>query len=200
MLTNIFMVRHAQSDTRIREDSIRPLTPKGLVDAKRVSETLMSMNISKIFSSPYLRTVQTVQHFAKSQKLSICQMDDFRERAVGGWVDDFQAFTRKQWEDFTFKLEGGESLKEVQERNIKALLQLKKENEGLNIAAGTHGTEIISIDTAITAGERVFDTIVAVHEKALNSLVPPCGNCRQMGKMLDPASPDLIIGVSKEMR
>lgn len=142
MLTNIFMVRHAQSDTRIREDAIRPLTPQGLEDAKRVSETLMSMNISKIFSSPYLRTMQTVQHFAESQKLSICQMDEFRERAVGGWVDDFQAFSKKQWADFSYKLEGGESLKEVQERNIKALLQLKKENNGLNIVVGTHGTAL----------------------------------------------------------
>lgn len=47
---------------------------------------------------------------------------------------------------------------------------------------GIHGScaEFISIGTAITAGERDFDTIVAVHEKATNSLIPPCGNCRQM--------------------
>ena len=47
---------------------------------------------------------------------------------------------------------------------------------------GVHGScaEYISIGTAITAGERDFDTIVAVHEKAHNCLLPPCGNCRQM--------------------
>lgn len=47
---------------------------------------------------------------------------------------------------------------------------------------GIHGScaEFISIGAAITAGERDFDTIVAVHEKAHNSLLPPCGNCRQM--------------------
>jgi len=47
---------------------------------------------------------------------------------------------------------------------------------------GIHGScaEFISIGAAITAGEREFDTIVAVHDKAPNSLVPPCGNCRQM--------------------
>ena len=33
---------------------------------------------------------------------------------------------------------------------------------------------------AISAGERNFDTIVAVHEKHLNGVIPPCGNCRQM--------------------
>lgn len=145
MLTNLYFVRHAQSDTRIREDTIRPLTPKGLEDAKRLSEILLSLNIHQIFSSPYLRTMQTVQHFAESLKLPICQVDDFRERAVGGWVDDFREFSRQQWEDFTFKLEGGESLKEVQDRNIKALWQLKKEHEGLNIIVGTHGTALATI-------------------------------------------------------
>lgn len=47
---------------------------------------------------------------------------------------------------------------------------------------GIHGScaEFIAIGTAITAGEREFDTVVAVHDKAKNNLVPPCGNCRQM--------------------
>ena len=47
---------------------------------------------------------------------------------------------------------------------------------------GIHGScaEYISIGAAITEGEREFDTIVAVHDKAQNCLIPPCGNCRQM--------------------
>ena len=47
---------------------------------------------------------------------------------------------------------------------------------------GVHGScaEYITIGMAISAGERAFDTIVAVHDKAPNCLVAPCGNCRQM--------------------
>ena len=47
---------------------------------------------------------------------------------------------------------------------------------------GIHGScaEYITIGMAISAGERDFDTIVAVHEKHLNGVIPPCGNCRQM--------------------
>ena len=33
---------------------------------------------------------------------------------------------------------------------------------------------------AVSAGERALDTVVAVHEKAKNGLLAPCGNCRQM--------------------
>ena len=47
---------------------------------------------------------------------------------------------------------------------------------------GIHGScaEYITMGIALSAGERAFDTIVAVHEKAPNGVIPPCGNCRQM--------------------
>ena len=38
----------------------------------------------------------------------------------------------------------------------------------------------VTIGMAISAGEREFDTIVAVHDKHLNCVISPCGNCRQM--------------------
>lgn len=53
--------------------------------------------------------------------------------------------------------------------------------QGVN-CDGIHGAcaEYITMGAAISAGERDFDTIVAVHEKAPNGVIPPCGNCRQM--------------------
>jgi len=47
---------------------------------------------------------------------------------------------------------------------------------------GIHGScaEYIAMGIAISSGEREFDAIVAVHDKAPNCLVAPCGNCRQM--------------------
>lgn len=57
---------------------------------------------------------------------------------------------------------------------------------------GIHGScaEYIAMGTAISAGEREFDTIVAVHDKASNNIVAPCGNCRQM---LIEYSPDIKV-------
>ena len=47
---------------------------------------------------------------------------------------------------------------------------------------GIHGScaEYITIGIAISAGERDFDTIVAVHKGFPNKVIAPCGNCRQM--------------------
>lgn len=47
---------------------------------------------------------------------------------------------------------------------------------------GIHGScaEYITMGIAISAQERDFDTIVAVHDKQQNYVISPCGNCRQM--------------------
>ena len=62
---------------------------------------------------------------------------------------------------------------------------------------GIHGScaEYITMGIAISAGEREFDTIVAVHEKAPNCIIPPCGNCRQM---LFEYCPDVKVIVNDE--
>lgn len=62
---------------------------------------------------------------------------------------------------------------------------------------GIHGScaEYITMGMAVSAGEREFDTIVAVHEKHLNCVLPPCGNCRQM---LFEYCPDILVIVNDE--
>ncbi len=62
---------------------------------------------------------------------------------------------------------------------------------------GIHGScaEYITIGIAISAGEREFDTIVAVHDKQVNFVVSPCGNCRQM---LFEYCPDIKVIVNDE--
>ncbi len=62
---------------------------------------------------------------------------------------------------------------------------------------GIHGScaEYITVGTAISDGARDFDTIVAVHEKHLNGVIPPCGNCRQM---MYEYCPDVKVIVNDE--
>lgn len=62
---------------------------------------------------------------------------------------------------------------------------------------GIHGScaEYITMGIAVSQGEREFDTIVAVHEKNLNGVISPCGNCRQM---LLEYCPDILVIVNDE--
>lgn len=145
METKIYFVRHAHPDFSIRDDMIRPLSEKGVLDTKKVTDVLMDKNISIIYSSPFKRAIDTIKDFAENVDIEIKIDDDFRERNIGEWVEDFKAFSTRQWEDFDFKIQNGESLREVQKRNIGALSKVLHNYSGQNIVIGTHGTALSTI-------------------------------------------------------
>lgn len=84
-------------------------------------------------------------HLPSPKNLEIQTISDFSEREIGTWIDNFSQFSKQQWTDFNFKLENGESLKEVQERNISALEKFLNEFPNQNIIIGTHGTTLSTI-------------------------------------------------------
>jgi 2,3-bisphosphoglycerate-dependent phosphoglycerate mutase len=141
----LYFVRHAESDLSVREDDVRPLTPKGFMDALKVTAALKDSGITKVYSSPYVRAVDTVRDLAEKLSLEVVRVDDLRERTVGGWVEDFHTYSKKQWEDFSFKNPGGESLAEVQERNMQAVHTIIEDNLGSSVVIGTHGTALSTI-------------------------------------------------------
>lgn len=145
-MTTLYFVRHAQSDYTIHDDQTRPLTAKGLQDRTLVSDYLMDKDVSVVISSPYKRAYDTVAEFAQRKELDIICVDDLRERKIEDeWIDDFTTFTMNQWSDFNYKRSSGESLKEVQTRNIHAILELLDCYPDKTIAIGTHGTALSTI-------------------------------------------------------
>lgn len=69
---------------------------------------------------------------------------------------------------------------------------------GVNVYS-LHGAcaEQVAMGTAITNGERDFDTVVAVRGKEGEEIIPPCGNCRQILHDYTPNC-DVIISVDGE--
>ncbi len=146
MVTTIYFVRHATSDHTNRDERTRGLTEKGLQDCKLVTEYLNDKDIDFLFSSPYHRSVLTIQDFANKSNLDIQCIEDFRERKVdSGWIENFEEFARKQWSNFTYKLNDGEPLCEVQKRNIHALQKLLIDYKDKTFVIGTHGTALSTI-------------------------------------------------------
>lgn len=145
-MTHIYFVRHAEPNYENHDDFARELTEKGLRDRELATRFLMDKQIDAVLSSPYQRSVDTVKHFADARGLPVRTIEDFRERKVDSvWIEDFNSFARRQWEDFHYKLSDGETLAEVQQRNIRALQQVLAEYEGQSVAIGSHGTALSTI-------------------------------------------------------
>ena len=166
----VYFVRHAEPNYDNHDDLTRELTEQGRKDALLVTEFLKDKGIGAVWSSPYHRAIDTVKDFADQAGLTIHTDYDFRERKVGdGWLDDFDSFAEKQWADFGFALEHGETLGEVQTRNLEALQRVldslgsaSGEAGCSNVAIGTHGTALSTVvnyfDTTFGYGD--FQRIV----------------------------------------
>lgn len=145
-MTTVYFVRHAEPNYDNHDDVLRELSKKGLKDRKLVTDYLSDKSIDVILSSPYKRSVDTVIDFASSYNLIIEKIDDFRERKVDNvWIEDFTGFCKRQWADFNYKYTDGETLAEVQSRNISALKWVLEQYENKNIVVGTHGTALSTI-------------------------------------------------------
>lgn len=145
-MTNVYFVRHAEPNYINHEDLTRELSPKGMKDRELVSDFLADKQVDIVLSSPYKRAIDTVAHFASLRDLPIITIHDFRERKVDSvWIDDFDAFTRNQWADFSYKLTDGETLAEVQKRNIVALQEVIEQYTGKTVVIGSHGTALSTI-------------------------------------------------------
>ena len=145
-MTNIYFIRHAEPNFENHDDMARELSAKGLKDRELVTKFLMDKQIDAVVSSPFKRAIDTVRDFADKNGMDITVIADFRERRVDScWIEDFTSFSKKQWEDFTYKLSDGECLAEVQARNIAALNKLLDDYQDQNVVVGSHGTALSTI-------------------------------------------------------
>lgn len=68
------MVRHAKAGSRSHwsgDDKLRPLSKKGKKQAEELVAILAPYPISTIFSSPYLRCLQTVEPLARAHRIAV---------------------------------------------------------------------------------------------------------------------------------
>lgn len=145
-MTTVYFVRHAEPNYMNHDDMSRELTEKGMADSKLVTEFLADKNVDVVFSSPYKRSVDTVCGFAESNGLEVQLENDFRERKIdSGWIEDFASFCKAQWADFDYRLSDGETLREVQARNIAALNRVLRAHENKTIVIGSHGTALSTV-------------------------------------------------------
>ena len=145
-MTTVYFVRHCKSNSRNHDDLSRELTEQGLKDRELVTRFFKEKEIGAVLSSPYKRAIDTVKPVADERGLVIRTFDDLRERETGrGWIEDFLGYVKAQWTDMSYKFPEGESLFDVQARNIAVLEDIVREYKGQNVVVGSHGTALSTI-------------------------------------------------------
>jgi 2,3-bisphosphoglycerate-dependent phosphoglycerate mutase len=137
------MVRHGESPKEGNERS-RGLTIKGHLDAQKITSILIDEEIDAVISSPYKRSILTVEKLAQQIGQEVLTFEDLKERIFSSEdnrISDKELIPllEKSFMVPNFALEGGESNADCQKRAIKVLKKVLDTFKYKKVAIGTHG-------------------------------------------------------------
>ena len=97
------MIRHAESPFILGEERTRKLSEDGEIEAEKVAKLMLSEKIDVIVSSPFARSIQTIEAIATTQNLEIKLYEELRERMIKGnyqlpW-EEVEPAIKKSFED-----------------------------------------------------------------------------------------------------
>lgn len=177
-MTRIILIRHgfsiANAEDRFAGHSDFPLSDIGHEQARRAAAWLVRREkIDKIYASDLLRAYHTATPFAEACGLSVIPDPRLREIYAGEWEGKkFVDLLNEYKEDFGVwrndfakaRCTGGESVAELYDRTVAAVLSIAKENDGKTVLIASHATPLRAIkcytagDGADKMGEHSFPT------------------------------------------
>jgi len=152
-MTTIYLIRHSKPlkvnndysiDSLQVQNEKNSLSIEGEELAKEKFNNHEFNDIDILFSSSYVRAIQTAKYLADINNLEINVVSDLGERKFGinSWEELPEGFERKQFLDEEYKLGDGESQREVRDRMYSTLMKLISENKDKRIAIVSHATAI----------------------------------------------------------
>lgn len=152
-MTTIYLIRHSKTldvnnefstDTLQIQNEKKVLSKEGENLAKDKFNNSIFNDIEVIYTSNYVRTIETAKYISENNNIKINILDELGERRFGisSWSEKPKDFERRQFLDENYKIGDGENKKEVEERMYDCILKILKENKNKTIAIVSHATAI----------------------------------------------------------
>jgi len=154
---NIYLVRHGKIGSDIKGKSYIgqsdiPLNDEGREQAEKLGRRLNDINITNIFSSDLIRSVETAEIIAAHHHLSPVIIPSIKEISMGEWEGMTFAEIMKRWPDeykkrgddiLNYRTPGGESFADLRERVIPAFQKIAESASGDIVITGHAGVNRI---------------------------------------------------------
>lgn len=152
-MTIVYFMRHSEPlkcNNINNNDSLQVqnekwcLSIKGEEIAKEKSKIKELSSFDIVFASNYVRAISTAKYFTNND-VYIEEAFGERKFGVNSWKDKPTNFEEKQFTDFDYKFESGESLNEVINRETDALNRILNEYKDKNILIVGHATALAAL-------------------------------------------------------
>jgi broad specificity phosphatase PhoE len=139
----LYIARHGETDWnvlhRLQGWTDRPLNETGRRQAVELADTLKGIRLDAIYSSTLSRSRDTARTVAGSA-MTVKSLDGLRERNYGhfqGGSDTAPEYLRRL-NDWTDRLDDGESLNQLLARSRQSLAQIRREHPSGNVLIVAH--------------------------------------------------------------
>lgn len=103
-MKTFYIVRHAKAEGQ--PFSAR-LTETGRIQALKLIDFFIGKEINRIYSSPFVRAIETIRPLAQSRNLDIIEESRLGERMLSSILfDDWQEKLKQSFSDFELVFEG----------------------------------------------------------------------------------------------
>ena len=174
METVVYLIRHSESTPKSNlknisiHDSKQIINEKNFLSvsgekrAEELSKQEELQNIDAVYSSNYVRSLETAKYIALENNTIINVDDRLNERKIGDMGDmEWREFYRLQMKDFDFKLSGGESLNQTKKRMVEAMKNILMFETGNRVAVISHSTALTCLLSAwCEMGKNYNDEII----------------------------------------
>lgn len=152
-MTTVYLVRHSKPlkvNNTFNNDNLQVQNEKSSlsIEGEQIAKDKLNNKefdkIDVLFSSSYVRAIQTAKYVAEKNNLEINIVSDLGERKFGinSWEELPENFERKQFLDENYKIGNGESQKEVSNRMYYTIMKILNENKNKRVAIVSHATAI----------------------------------------------------------
>lgn len=152
-MTTIYLIRHSKPmkvNNTFNKDNLQLQNEKSSlsIEGEQIAKDKLNKKefdgIDIIFSSNYVRTIQTAKYLSEKNNSEINVISDLGERKFGidSWDELPDNFERKQFLDENYKLNNGENQKEVKDRMYSVIMKILNKYPNKRIAIVSHGTAI----------------------------------------------------------
>lgn len=154
----LYITRHGQTkwntERRMQGWNNSDLTELGIENAKKLGESLKSINFGVIYTSPLGRTMDTAKYIRGDKNTPIIEKVDFREMGFGTWEGmthtELEQLYPTEYDNFwntphLFKAMDGESYEDLFKRVEKGLNEIISNTNHDNILLVTHTAVIKAI-------------------------------------------------------
>ncbi len=162
-MSSLIFLRHGQAQNNVEQRLVGrmpniPLTELGAQQARYAADYLSEMNISKIYSSPIQRTVQTAQIVSERCSVDIIQDDRLIEIDMAKFAGmKYQSMLQKYGNmflkfyqgDALFDNDDTETFKSVQTRVADLVKDVLEMHPGENVVLVTHMDPIKAMLTSV---------------------------------------------------